>query len=531
MSNVIKLSVVSKNWEDINYVREHDVAIPGVSTWQQIDSLPIGEKLETTTYLDGLGRNIQKISRETATPSPSNPNLWGDVVQFSSFDVLGRQPKTYLPYTTTTNSGKYKSSTITDQQQYYSTVYNETSPFNTRTFENSPLNRELNIKSAGTSWAASAGKSMAYEINELNENVQNFTIGYNSGDIPVSLGAYPEYSLYKNSYTDENGKKVIEYINKTGQLILKKVQIDDNPSIAHSGWICTYSIYDDFGLLRYRLQPEAVKYLDANGWSFAGANGQQVLNELCFRYEYDDKQRNILKKAPGAKELYMIYDQRDRVVFMQDGNQRTQSTPEWTANLYDELDRPIITTLYHTNKTITQLKTDITNAATNNTVSVNNPAIPVNDLVIKNRESGIGAYSARSNIEIISGFESGATDDFTVEINAAAVSQPVTVTTAVYKSPISSTDLNNSSVSTIVKYFFYDSYNHSEVKSFRNDFDNGLAYSTGDPIASTKRTINMATGSMVRVLGTDVFLTTTYYYDEKGDPFNCLKIISKAVKM
>ena len=64
-----------------------------------------------------------------------------------------------------------------------------------------------------------------------------------------------------------------------------------------------------------------MKYLDANSWSFAGTNGTQVLNELCFQYNYDSKGRTIWKKAPGAKPLQMIYDARDRVVFMQDGNQ------------------------------------------------------------------------------------------------------------------------------------------------------------------------------------------------------------------
>lgn len=271
------------------------------------------------------------------------------------------------------------------------------------------------------------------------------------------------------------------------------------------------------------MQPEAVKYLDANAWSFAGTNGQDVLNELCFRYEYDDKQRIVVKKAPGEKELYMVYDQRDRVVFMQDGNQRIKSTDEWTANLYDELDRPIITTLYHTNKTVTQLKTDIINSATVSSVTVTNPAVPVNELVIRERQAGVSTYSARQSIEIVTGFESNAGDDFTAEINPSALSQPITVASTTYKSPISNTDLNNPSVNTVIKYFFYDNYNYSNVKRFRTDFDNGLAYSTGDPIVTTKRTISMATGSMVRVLGSDIFLSTTYYYDEKGRSIQLLE--------
>jgi len=359
-SNVIKIQLVSTSWEDLNYVREHDVLKSGVIDWKTADGLVIGDKLQTTTYIDGLGRSIQKVSRETATPSSGT--LWGDMVQFSVYDAYGRQPKQYLPYTkttTTTDAGKYRTTTATDQPAYYTAVYSETSAYNTITYEDNPLNRVKNVKSSGASWAAGQGNSMAYDVNDLAENVQNFTIGYNTGDYPVSLGAYGANTLYKTTSTDENGKNVIEYINKAGQVILTKTQIDNVPTVAHAGWICVYSVYDDFGLLRYRIQPEGVKWLDNNGWSFNSTNGQIVLKEQCFRYEYDAKGRTILKKAPGADPLQMMYDSRDRVVFMQDGNQAVKSTPEWTANLYDELDRVIITTLYRTTKTTSALQTDI----------------------------------------------------------------------------------------------------------------------------------------------------------------------------
>ncbi len=338
-----------------------------------------------------------------------------------------------------------------------------------------------------------------YDINDATDNVRIWRIGYNTGDIPVDQGAYPINTLFKTVFTDEKGKKTIEYRNTLGQLVLKKIQLADNPANAYDGWICTYSVFDDFGLLRYRLQPEAVKYLSANGWSFAGTNGQQVLNELCFRYEYDEKQRNILKKAPGAKELNMLYDQRDRLVFMQDGNQKAKTTPEWTVNLYDELDRPTLTTLYATTKTIATLKSDIAAAVAVSTVTTTNPSTAINNLVVSERKTGISTYQAQTSVEIISDFESAPTDDFTVEINASATEPAVSVATATYNNPISSTDLNNASVCTIVKYYFYDSYSYAKAKSFKTNFDNELAYTTGDPITPTARTTNMTTGTRVRV--------------------------------
>ena len=312
-------------------------------------------------------------------------SLWGDMVQFTQFDAMGREPVKYLPYTTTSQSGKYKTTPLTDQQPYYTSTYNETSAFSSITFDNSPLNRVVNVKEPGTNWAASAGKSAAYDVNSVADNVQLFSVDYVQGDAPVNQGPYPANTLYKLSYTDEYGKQVVEFTDKSGKLILKKVQSDDVPSAAHSGWICTYTIYDDFGLLRFQLQPEAVKYLDAHSWSFAGSNGQQVLAGLCFQYNYDDKGRMTWKKAPGAAPLNMFYDVRDRVVLMQDGNQAALATPQWTANLYDELDRPVITMLCNTTATIPSLQWSVNNAVAVSVVSLDNAGVPITDLVVDNR--------------------------------------------------------------------------------------------------------------------------------------------------
>jgi RHS repeat-associated protein len=520
-SNALQLELVSVNWENVNYIREHDVLISNVANWQAIDNLPIGQKLQTTSYLDGLGRPLQKISRETATPPTDPNNLWGDAVKFYKYDALGRQTVSYLPYTTTTETGKYKTNPVTGQTAYYSSVYNETSAFSTPTYDNSPLNRVLNVKSPGTSWAAGPGNSSAYQLNDAAENVQLFNIDYAVGAVPVSAGAYPANTLYKMVSTDEKGKQVIEYINKIGQAVLTKTQIDDNPSAAHAGWICTYSIYDGFGLLRYRLQPEAVKWLDANGWNFAAANGPQVLNELCFRYDYDEKGRTILKKAPGAKVLNMLYDKRDRVVFMQDGNQSVLPTPQWTANLYDDLDRIAITCLYNTAKALPALQADIDAAASGNINTIISGQA-ITDLVINNRNQITPPnVTAQNSITFVAdatnNFETILGDNITAYIDPAAAGGPATESTFLYANPIAQADFTNAAVTTILKYNYYDNYTYTGAKLFNTNFDNLQAYpSGGEPIATTQRTLNMPTGSRVRVLNSTTFLTGTVYYDDKG---------------
>src|SRR6185312_3737308 len=60
-------------------------------------------------------------------------------------------------------------------------------------------------------------------------------------------------------------------------------------------------------------------------------------NELCFRYEYDLRQRMIVKKVPGAGETHMVYDVRDLLVMSQDSALR--ALQKWAFTCYDGLDR------------------------------------------------------------------------------------------------------------------------------------------------------------------------------------------------
>ena len=468
-SNTLKIESVSTSWENINYIRTHDIMVPGQSDWKLIDQLPIGEKTQTTTYMDGLGRPIQQVNREVAAPAVGS--TWGDMVQFSVYDALGREPKQYLPYTTTAQPGKLKIGAVAAQASYYSLIYSETSSFSQTSFEASPLNRPLNIKAPGTSWAAGAGNTANYDLNILADDVQIFTIGYTPGSVPSRTGVYPANALYKSVSIDEYGKQVIEFIDKRGLSVLTKVQLDNSPANGHIGWICTYSIYDDFGLLRYQIQPEGVKYLAANSWSFAGTNGTTILNEQCFKYEYDSKHRLILKKSPGAEHLLMLYDNRNRVVFTQDGNQRAKVPAEWTAFLYDELDRPVLSVLYQTTKTIANLQSDINLAP------------------------------ASTNITL------------------SALSTTITT----YRNAITSTDLNNAAITTILKLNYYDNYGYAGVKTFDASHLNNQAYSTGaEAITTTQRTLNMPTGQVTRVLGTTTYLHSTVYYDDKARPIQTL---------
>ena len=66
--------------------------------------------------------------------------------------------------------------------------------------------------------------------------------------------------LIVNETIDEHKNKTLEFVNKEGQVVLKKVQESDN------SFLSTYYVYDDFGNLRYVLPPKAVEELQTNSW-------------------------------------------------------------------------------------------------------------------------------------------------------------------------------------------------------------------------------------------------------------------------
>jgi hypothetical protein len=94
-------------------------------------------------------------------------------------------------------------------------------------------------------------------------------------------------------------------------------------------------VHDDFGLLRYVLTPKAQADNDIPS--------QTQLKELCYYSQYDDRKRMIIKKLPGAESLYMVYDNRDRLVLTQDGKLREENDKEWMFTTYDHLNRPAVT--------------------------------------------------------------------------------------------------------------------------------------------------------------------------------------------
>ena len=303
-----------------------------------------------TAYVDGLGRPIQTVVKG------NNYDGTKDIISMNVYDEFGREAKQYLPYAPASgNNGKFRINAFSEQQAYYHTNYADQTPFGKTEFEPSPLNRATKTLAPGNNWAGSnRGAGQALGFNTNNDDVKIAAIGFNAGDAPVFGNIYDAGDLAKTTATDEHGKQVIEYKDRQGQVILKKVQLSDAPGTSYTGWLCTYYVYDDLGRLRYVVQPKGVEWLAQNGWNLSATGGSQVKDELCFVYEYDANGRITYKKVPGAVPVYMCYDKRDRLVYSQDGNMRQNN--QWMVTFFDELNRPVSTALFNTAQTQSQLQ-------------------------------------------------------------------------------------------------------------------------------------------------------------------------------
>ena len=334
----------------VSYVRTWEATAPEQNP-NTLMTRSLQDVKQATAYVDGLGRPLQTVIKEGSLETITSSKK--DMVIMVEYDQFGRERFKYLPTVSTTADGLFKMDPFQQQATFMTSQYGsqgETFFYGQTNYEASPLNRVEKTMAPGNSWTgASRGVEMKYWINTATDDVKKWNVTDVSGSFGTYAisGTYPAGELYKNVTVDEHQKQVIEFKDKEGKVILKKVQltatVDDGTGSGYPGWLCTYYIYDDLNNLRCVIQPQAIKLMNEPvvNWDLS-----PYLAEQCFRYEYDQRNRMTIKKVPGANEVYMIYDARDRLVLTQDANMRT-GTVKWMYTLYDELNRPKETGLWN----------------------------------------------------------------------------------------------------------------------------------------------------------------------------------------
>lgn len=338
--------MAAQSFSDDNFVHtaapKKPVAVAAYSTLGQ------AEKTQQVTYYDGLGRPVQ-------TTAVSGGGDGSDIITPAEYDKFGRQVKEYLSYPLSNSTSSYPRIAMTASLSSLSAFYNTAkyentiNPYSQKELENSPLNRVLRQAAPGSSWEMGQGHEMKldYQSNAAGE-VRFFKASalWNATNelYDISLtdaGDYTAGELYKNLVYDENSAVPlsetsgcsIEFKNKEGQVVLKRTY-----GKAGSGTVNekhdTYYVYDLYGNLTYVITPKA------DGVITAG-----VLNDLCYQYKYDHRNRLVEKKLPGKQWEFIVYDKLDRVVATGPAVSpfTNLNSSGWLVTKYDVFNRPVIT--------------------------------------------------------------------------------------------------------------------------------------------------------------------------------------------
>jgi len=311
---VIPSIVGSSNSTIINSIHQIDYKI--ATTTSSTTHAP-NEVVEKVMYFDGLGRAIQqKILKQS--------NTGKDIVTPIEYDIFGRQPKKYLPYVTSATSPDYEANALTDVALYYTNLgsnFESTSyPFSQTDFDNSPLNRITKVSSPGDDWrinttSADNTKKIEYQINSANE-VRLFSAISDSNNNTISLsdgGFYPANELTKTIVKNENWKvsdgtdnTTEEFQDKEGRIVLRRTY---GTSVVNGNSVNenhdTYYVYDQFSNLTYVFTPKV---------NVLTTPSVTVIDNLCYQYKYDSRNRLVEKKVPGKDWEFMVYDKLDRIV-------------------------------------------------------------------------------------------------------------------------------------------------------------------------------------------------------------------------
>ena len=519
-----------------NYVQTRDYLKPQVSTEAQAVSLSNATDVrQATQYLDKLGRPSQFIAKEASLETGGSTV---DLVAFNTYDRFGRERISILPFSANNaggnaslNDGNFKQNPLQQQLVFYNlqlSGQSESFFFSKNNFEYSPLNRVQKTSAPGISWTGNdIGVSTEFLANNSLDQVRIWKIASNSlsysnedpaTNIPVTTSVYSLETLYKLVTKDEKGNAVVEFKDRKGQLILKKVQ---QGAIAPdysgtNGFLLTYYVYDDFGRLRFVIPPLAVEKLLGNSWQFP----VNVIQELCFRYEYDSRDRMTAKKVPGAGWIYMIYDKRDRLVFTQDANLRKPGVPQkWLVTLYDQFNRAKATGMVDYSGTPANLQTYVDqNTGAGSTTTVHESGGVNSNLVINQRVAGVTEYRATQSITFEPEFTSEVNAEFTAEIdpNLQGASESIDVV----DNPIPS---SSNFVALTLNYFDDYSWTTKTYNTSNNyllDHGSNL-YPVALPASASNATLGLSTGMKVRVLenpdnfSADPMLASVIFYDDQ----------------
>lgn len=195
--------------------------------------------VDNIAYYDGLGRPLQTVEKAVRSGATTGKNL----ATLQEYDAFGRESNSWLPIAATSDyvaASTFKSSA---PGNYGS----DSRPYSQPVYESSPLNRVNRQYGPGSAWSTHpAGTD--YMANTTASPLNCINYGVNSSNALANDGNYAAGQLCVTKSIDEDGNAVYTFVDKLGQTVL-------NRQMKGSEMHDTYYVYDDFGDLRFVLQP------------------------------------------------------------------------------------------------------------------------------------------------------------------------------------------------------------------------------------------------------------------------------------
>ncbi len=304
---------------------------------------------------------------------------------------------------------------------------------------------------------------MQYHTNAANEVINFDVTGTGVNTTLVKTNFYPAHVLFKNITKDENWTPVdgndrttVEFTNKEGQVVLKRT-FNSNGERGAPGFDFhdTYYVYDTLGNLSFVIPPKV---------NTTDGVDQVELDELCYQYRYDERNRLIEKKIPGKGWEYIVYNKLDQPILTQDANLKAKN--QWLFTKYDAFGRVAYTGIKNVNLSRSVFQG-----------------------IINDPERTVHFETRTATPQTIA----GTSIYYTIEATPIVVDKVLTIN-------------------------YYDDYELGNLVD-PNPATTPIAW---NGMTATGNVKGLTTVSQIRVLGTNDWTTTTIYYDEKGRPWETI---------
>ena len=285
-----------------------------------------GVTMDDVTHYDGLGYASQDIAVGGAGTTGK------DLVTPHGYDLLHREPETRLPYARTTAGGAPATAAEAARQSWYGNHYPGEGAWSRAltSFESAATGRTLSVRRPGQAWNTHPA-TVSYRKNAANE-VLNLTS--ESGNTLSVNGYVPSGALSVTISTDEDGCDLAVYKDRDDRTVLERRHPNTNTTAD------TYYVYDVAGHLSWVISPEGSTRLTSNTtWSVPGQGDVNTSDaaKYAYHYMYDERDRLVWKKLPGASRVEYVYNWADRLIAQRDGNMAADG--KWKTFHYDGLGR------------------------------------------------------------------------------------------------------------------------------------------------------------------------------------------------